>query len=107
VYQLFFYVPESHKEAVKNACFAAGAGAISAYTRCAWEVRGTGQFLPGDGSTPFLGRPGELEQEGEYKVEMVLEEELKEPVTAALTAAHPYETPAWGLIQLVREPEKS
>ena len=56
MYQLYFYVPESHKEMVKEACFGAGAGTIGEYSRCSWEVKGSGQFLPGDASTPFLGR---------------------------------------------------
>lgn len=98
--KLYFYVPESHKEEVKEACFAAGAGSIGAYSRCAWEILGTGQFLPGEESTPFLGSPGSLEREAEYKVEMVLSDENRATVVAALKKAHPYEEPAYGLIRI-------
>lgn len=98
--KLYFYVPESHKEEVKEACFAAGAGRIGDYSRSAWEIFGTGQFLPGSGSSPFLGTPGRLEREKEYKVEMVLPDENKAAVIAALKHAHPYEEPAYGLIRI-------
>ncbi len=98
--KLYFYVPESHKEPVKEACFAAGAGSIGDYSRCAWEILGTGQFLPGSESTPFLGTPGEIERESEYKVEMVLPDDRKESVIEAFKRAHPYEEPAYGLIRI-------
>lgn len=100
MYQLYFYVPESHKETVKEACFASGAGAIGAYKRCSWEVQGTGQFFPGEDSTPFLGQAGRLQIEPEYRVEMVLDDRYKEAVTQALRNAHPYESPAFGLIRI-------
>ncbi len=101
MYQLYFYVPENHAEKVKEACFAAGAGKIGNYSHCAWQTEGTGQFLPEQGSTPFLGTPGTLEREKELKVEMVLEKELKQQVLEALRNAHPYEEPAFGLIDII------
>jgi structural toxin protein (hemagglutinin/hemolysin) RtxA len=100
MYQLYLYVPESHKEAVKEACFAASAGAIGAYSHCSWEVRGTGQFLPGEKSNPFLGQTGRLQTEPEYRVEMVVDDQYKEAVIMALRNAHPYEEPAFGLIRI-------
>lgn len=100
MYQLYFYVPASHKEKVKEACFGAGAGTIGEYSRCSWEVKGSGQFLPGDASTPFLGKKGQLQREPEYRVEMVLEDPLKEGVIQALKETHPYETPAFGLLRI-------
>jgi hypothetical protein len=100
MYQLYFYVPESHKEKVKDACFKAGAGAVGEYSRCSWEVKGSGQFLPGDSSSPFLGTKGQLQTETEYRVEMVLEEGAREAVIAALRNTHPYETPAFGLLRI-------
>lgn len=97
MYKLIFYVPESHKEGVKEAVFAAGAGRISPgsrYRRCSWEVLGTGQFEPGPDSRPFLGQPGELERTAEYRVETAVPEAALPAVLAALREAHPYEEPA-------------
>ena len=45
MYQLYFYVPESYAESVKEACFAAGAGSIGNYSRCAWQTSGDGSVL--------------------------------------------------------------
>ena len=101
MYQLYFYVPESYAERVKEACFAAGAGSIGNYSRCAWQTSGTGQFYPEQGSSPFTGRQGTLEKEKELKVEMVLQHEIRQQVIQALRTAHPYEEPAFGLIDII------
>jgi len=91
MYSLVFYVPESHLESVKHAVFSAGAGSMGNYDSCCWQVKGLGQFRPAKGATPFLGKVGELEFVDEYRVEMVLREEVKASVLAALLLAHPYE----------------
>ncbi len=95
MYQLCFYVPESHLEIVKQAVFAAGAGRIGDYECCAWQVLGEGQFRPMAGSTPFLGRQGRLETLSEYRVEMVCDDDLIDATLSALLASHPYEEPAY------------
>ena len=95
MYQLCFYVPESHLEKVKNAVFEAGAGRVGSYDRCAWQTAGTGQFRPLPGSEPFSGETGDLSQAPEHKVEMVCAAECLERAVDALLESHPYETPAW------------
>jgi hypothetical protein len=99
MYSLVFYVPESHLESVKHAVFSAGAGSMGNYDSCCWQVKGLGQFRPAKGATPFLGKVGELEFVDEYRVEMVLREEVKASVLAALLLAHPYEEVAYHFIQ--------
>ena len=99
MYSLVFYVPESHLESVKHAVFSAGAGSMGNYDSCCWQVKGLGQFRPAKGATPFLGKVGELEFVDEYRVEMVLREEVKASVLAALLLAPPYEEVAYHFIQ--------
>jgi hypothetical protein len=98
MYVLVFYVPEEYLVPVKEALFAAGAGALSGYERCAWQVKGAGQFAPGEGSSPFLGRPGRTVSATEYRVEMVCAEERARAAVEALFSSHPYEVPAYHLI---------
>ena len=93
--KLEFYVPETHVNEVKNAVFAAGGGKIGDYDCCSWETAGTGQFRPCEGSKPFIGQQGAIEQVPEIKVELVCEKELIDQVITALKEAHPYETPAY------------
>ena len=100
MFKLSFFVPESHLESVKQAVFAAGAGKIGNYDSCCWQTPGTGQFRALDGSTPFLGELGRVEQVEEFKVELVCEAALIEQVIIALKSAHPYEEPAYDVIRL-------
>ena len=100
MYKLAFFVPPSHVEQVKSAVFAAGAGRIGAYDCCAWQVLGQGQFRPLDGSQPFIGQTGQIEQVQEWKVEMVVADDLVQQAVAALKHSHPYETPAYEVWKL-------
>ncbi|MFZ3023603.1 NGG1p interacting factor NIF3 [Pseudomonas sp.] len=100
MYKLCFYVPDGHVEAVKQAVFAAGGGRVGAYDSCAWQVLGQGQFRPLTGSQPFLGSQGALESVAEWKVEMVVADELIHAAVKALRQSHPYETPAFEVWRL-------
>lgn len=100
-YKLVFYVPDTHTEETKAAVFAAGAGRQGDYECCAWQCRGTGQFRPGAGATPFLGTAGEIEKVPEDRVETLVVKASMRSVIAALKKAHPYEEPAFEIIALV------
>ena len=100
MFKLCVYIPESHLEPVKQALFAAGAGRIGDYDSCCWQVPGTGQFRPLDGSQPFIGQQGEVEQVVEYRVETVCADHVVDAVLAAMRSAHPYEEPAFDLWKL-------
>lgn len=100
MHKLCYYVPQSHLEVTKQAVFDAGAGRLGNYDRCCWQVRGNGQFRPLADSRPFLGRPGEVEQVDEFRVEMICSDEHLAEVVAALKQSHPYEEPAYHLLRL-------
>lgn len=95
MFVIVVYIPESHLEDVKEAMFSAGGGRYENYDKCSWQVLGTGQFHPLEGSNPFIGQPGEVEQVAEYRVEMICEEKYLKQVFKALKKAHPYEEPAY------------
>lgn len=100
-YRIDFYVPSSHLEKVKNSLFDAGAGTLGDYDSCCWQVLGKGQFRPLPGSSPFIGKAMTLEYVEEYKVEMIFPVDLKENIILALKSAHPYEEPAYQLIEVL------
>jgi structural hemagglutinin/hemolysin toxin protein RtxA len=99
MYKICFYVPASHVEQVKNAMFQKGAGKIGLYTSCTWQTLGEGQFMPLLGSNAFIGDLNQLEKVTEYKVEMVCDQAHIKDAIAALKASHPYEEPAFHVIQ--------
>ncbi len=101
MYQLIFYIPESHLEEVKTAIFATGAGKYDQYDSCAWQTKGLGQFRPLEGADPYIGSQGTLEKEEEWRVELVVTEDLVKPAVEALIEAHPYEEPAYAVIPIL------
>jgi dinuclear metal center YbgI/SA1388 family protein len=104
-YKLAVYVPENAVEKVADALFHAGAGGIGRYTRCSFRSDGTGTFM-GDATTnPTIGKPGVFEETEETKLEMLCPIGRLPEIIAALRAAHPYEEPAFDLIQLAVPPQ--
>ncbi len=95
------FVPTASAATVVDALAAAGAGELGDYSRCAWTSAGTGTFTPGPGATPSVGRVGRIEQVDETRVEMVLQRRRRGDVVRALRASHPYEEPAFDVLELV------
>ncbi len=100
---LVFYVPVPDTERVLAAVLATGAGAVGDYADCAFVTSGTGQFRPLTGATPAIGTIGDLERVAENRVELVLPRPLRAAVVAALRAAHPYEEPAFHVLETALE----
>ncbi|GAA4818218.1 Nif3-like dinuclear metal center hexameric protein [Tomitella cavernea] len=97
-------VPGAETHRVRAAMFDAGAGRVGDYDSCSWSVEGDGQFRPLAGAEPAIGSVGALEHVREHRVEMVAARALRERVRAAVHASHPYEEPAYDLIELASEP---
>ncbi len=95
MYQLIFFVPETHLETVKDAVFRAGAGRYNNYDNCCWQSPGTGQFRPLENSNAYIGEKGKLEKVPEYRVEMLCADEYIDRAISALKSVHPYEEPAY------------
>lgn len=98
--KLVVRVPEDDAEAVRAALADAGAGEIGAYDRCSYTVRGEGRFRPLSGAVPAIGTPGELETVTESAIEVVLPRGRRAAVVAALRGAHPYQEPAYDVVEL-------
>ena len=101
MYKLTVFIPEEALEQVKSALFAAGAGKIGNYEQCCWQVQGVGQFMPLIGSKPHIGTHDSLETVSEWRVEMVVATAMIDNVINALKQAHPYETPAYDVIEVL------
>ncbi len=97
-------VPDAGAPAMVDALAAAGAGAVGAYERCAFTSTGTGTYLPVEGARPSVGTVGEVAVVDETRIEMVLPRDRREAVVRAMRAAHPYEEPAFDVLELVDDP---
>jgi dinuclear metal center YbgI/SA1388 family protein len=98
--KLTFYVPLAEADAVRVAVTGAGAGAIGDYDDCSFSAPGQGRFRPRAGADPAIGRVGQAEVVDEVRVECVLPRSRRTAVVAALVEAHPYEQPAYDVVEI-------
>ena len=98
--KLYSFVPVEHAQNLRTALFDAGAGHIGNYSQCSFNIEGSGTFKGEEGTHPFTGIAGELHYEKEIKIEVIFPAWLEQKIIQALIAAHPYEEPAYDLVQL-------
>jgi dinuclear metal center YbgI/SA1388 family protein len=98
------FVPAADAEKLIDALSAAGAGELGDYSRCAWTTAGVGTFVAGPGARPAIGVAGEVTVVDETRVEMVFARAARDEVVHALRAAHPYEEPAFDVVELASWP---
>ncbi len=98
--KLTTYVPVNDLEKVREALFAAGAGALGNYDRCSFANQGTGTFRGNPFSNPTIGKPGEWESVPEVQLHVSFQEHLRAKVLKSLFEAHPYETVSYEVVKM-------
>jgi dinuclear metal center YbgI/SA1388 family protein len=98
--KLVVFVPTDSADALRATLARAGAGRIGDYDHASFSSRGQGRFRPLEGANPAVGAVGELETVEEERVEVVLPRTLRSQVVRAMLAAHPYEEPAYDVVEL-------
>ena len=88
------FTPAGDISRVADAAFAAGAGLIGNYERCAFFSHGIGTFTGGLETRPVVGQAGRQEATEELRLELIAPKEKVAAVCEAIRAAHSYETPA-------------
>ncbi len=102
--KLVTFVPHENAEELRRAITGAGAGSIGDYDSCTFTTEGEGRFRPLDGATPAIGRVGEVEVVAESRVESVFPRSRRRQVVEAMLAVHPYEEPAYDVLELADLP---
>ncbi|MDX6326980.1 MAG: hypothetical protein QOK15_3334 [Nocardioidaceae bacterium] len=102
--KLVVFVPTGSAEDVRQAVTTAGAGAVGAYDSCTFSALGEGRFRPRGGARPAVGEVGSLEVVEEVRVEAVYPRSLRSRIVEVVRAAHPYEEPAFDLVELADVP---
>ena len=98
--KLTVYVPPDAAAVVRAALAEAGAGVIGDYDLASFSSTGLGRFRPLAGAEPAIGTVGELETVEEVRVEVVLPRGLRADVVRAMRSAHPYEEPAFDVVEV-------
>ncbi len=103
VNKLVTYVPVAQSGAVLQAMFNAGGGKIGDYSECSFSTSGSGTFLAGANTKPFVGEKGTRHHEEETRVEIIVPQHLLNSVINAMKTAHPYEEVAYDVYSLVNK----
>ena len=103
--KLVIFVPEENVNAVADALVEEGAGVIGEYTHCTFRTPGTGTFMGGDTTSPYLGEKGRLEKVEEIRLETIVPAHAADRAVDAAVAAHPYEEAALDLYPIEGHPE--
>jgi len=98
--KLVVFVPHGDADGVRAALAEAGAGRIGDYDHASFSGAGEGRFRPLEGAGPAVGEVGRPEVVEEQRVEVVVPRVRRAEVVAALLSAHPYEEPAYDVIEL-------
>ncbi len=106
-FKIVTFLPEAQLDAVRSALASAGAGQIGRYEACSFATPGTGTFFGARGSSPAVGRPGQLERVPEFRVEMVCSRRALPIALETLRRFHPYEEPAIDVYPLQPQPTRA
>jgi dinuclear metal center YbgI/SA1388 family protein len=98
--KMLVFIPRTHEDLMRKSLGHAGAGAIGNYQYCSYTSHGTGRFFPVEGANPFLGEQGKPEEVEEVKIEVIYPLNIEKKILKAMFSAHPYEEPAYDLIEL-------
>jgi len=98
--KLITYIPVNETDKVLNALFEAGAGKLGNYQECSFQSTGNGTFFPLEKANPSIGKIGQRENVQETRVELIFETPLQSKIISTLLKNHPYEEPAYDIIQL-------
>jgi dinuclear metal center YbgI/SA1388 family protein len=93
-------VPAEDADGMRAALAGAGAGQVGDYDHASFTVAGEGRFRPLPGADPTIGSVGEAERVDEVRIEVVMPRGRRTAVVRAMLAAHPYEEPAYDVLEL-------
>lgn len=102
MYDIHFACPDDPLliDTLLDAATAAGAGTSPHYSRVASITRCEGTWRSEPGARPHIGAVGEVSVAAMAHIAMRCSEDALAPAIAAIRAAHPFEEPFIGVIEL-------
>lgn len=105
LFKLHAYVPESSLEVVDQALIKIGVGQMGEYKEGSFRSKGIGTFTPMEEASPHIGNQGVKEFVEEVKIQYLVPESLLKKAVRQLIKVHPYEVPAYDIIELTNQGE--
>lgn len=99
-YKVFVFIPKNYLNKIVKSLQEFNVNQIGNYINCiSWcEMHSTWTSL--DNANPFIGQPGKVSIEDEYKLEFLCDESKLNEVIAFLKKIHPYEEPEIDIFEL-------
>ncbi|MFM2049134.1 MAG: hypothetical protein RI955_1682 [Bacteroidota bacterium] len=98
--KLVTFVPVASARKVRNALFEAGAGSISNYDECSFNMLGKGTFKGNKNTNPTIGTKGNQQEVEEIRMELIFNSFEENKILKALFSHHPYEEVAYDIYAL-------
>ena len=100
MYKIETFIPKSSLSAIRECLHKTDAGHIGNYRGCITYYPVTGIWFSEKGSNPTIGTVGAWSEEPELKIEVNVQDNIKNAVVKELRKAHPYEEPVINVIRL-------
>ena len=97
--KVIVYTPADSAETVYSAMAKVGAGRQGHYEGAAFFSSGEGRFTPLKGANPAIGEIGKRQRLEECRIEMLVAPGDLQAVLEAIRQAHPYEEPAFDVLE--------
>ena len=99
-YKIFIFIPKDYIEQIIHSLQEFNVNKLGNYINCmSWcEMHSTWTSL--DEAKPFIGKPGKVSMEEEYRLEFLCEESKVDEVVKYLKGIHPYEEPEIDVFEL-------
>ena len=96
------YIPNAYLGKLCDAFNKLDVGHIGKYSECLSYSEVVSRWKPLNGSNPFIGNIGKLEEEKELKVEVTCKVEMVNKLIKEIKKVHPYEEPVINVIPLYK-----
>jgi len=96
------FAPTTHADKIRKVLAENGAGHVGNYDCCSFSTKGIGRFRGLEGTKPFVGEAGKIEQVEEEKIETICPIDKVKSVVEAIKKVHPYEEPAIDVFPLLK-----
>ncbi|MFC1541905.1 Nif3-like dinuclear metal center hexameric protein [Candidatus Latescibacterota bacterium] len=105
LFKFVTFCPPEYTDRIRDASGHAGAGVIGNYSLCSFTSRGTGTYIPSEGSAPFEGKHRELSRAEEDRIEIIVPAVFVQNVITEVKSVHPYEEMVYDIIPVsAKEP---
>ncbi|MDK2801999.1 MAG: Nif3-like dinuclear metal center hexameric protein [Oscillospiraceae bacterium] len=98
-FKISVYTPKSHLDQIFEAMSQEGAGKLFNYSHTSFSSEGICTFKPVKNTDTFIGESQKLQISNEIKIETIVKEKNLDNVISAMLKIHPYETPAYDVIE--------